>query len=286
MLQVLQVLFEASLRKSASPQQSLKVNFHFAFLDEPSGLRPSAARAIFDLLVQRDRIHIINFIKKGFKMKKDQNLMAMDAQRMTSLEIAAVTGKPHGDVLKAIRKMEKAWEQECGGNFSLTSEKVDMPQGGVRLIPVFSLTKTECLYVATKFNDAARARLVLRWQQLEKDVRCKPQKLLVTEREILQQGDAIRRQQIGDENAPADGCLTVSDIAKMFDISVKALNKKLVDEGVQFWNGGRYKLTPKYAGRGLAQDRAFHYYSLEGEKKERAYLVWTPIGMEFIRTIV
>ena len=41
-------------------------------------------------------------------MKKDQNLMAMDAQRMTSLEIAAVTGKPHGDVLKAIRKMEKA----------------------------------------------------------------------------------------------------------------------------------------------------------------------------------
>jgi hypothetical protein len=31
MLQDLQVLFEASLRKSASPQQSLKVNFHFAF---------------------------------------------------------------------------------------------------------------------------------------------------------------------------------------------------------------------------------------------------------------
>ena len=243
-------------------------------------------QVLYNLLVQRDRIHIINFIKKGFKMKQNQDLMAMDAQRMTSLEIAAVTGKPHGDVLKAIRKMEKAWEQECGGNFSLTSEKVDMPQGGVRLIPVFSLTKTECLYVATKFNDAARARLVLRWKQLEKDVRCKPQKLLVTEKEILQQGDAIRRQQIGDENAPADGCLTVSDIAKMLDLSVKALNKKLVNEGVQFWNGGRYKLTPKYAGRGLAQDRAFHYYSLEGEKKERAYLVWTPIGMEFIRTIV
>ena len=109
-------------------------------------------------------------------MKQNQNLMAMDAQRMTSLEIAAVTGKPHGDVLKAIRKMEKAWEQECGGNFSLTSEKVDMPQGGVRLIPVFSLTKTECLYVATKFNDAARARLVLRWQQLERATALKRRK--------------------------------------------------------------------------------------------------------------
>ena len=225
-------------------------------------------------------------------MKQNQDLMAMDAQRMTSLEIAAVTGKPHGDVLKAIRKMEKAWEQECGGNFSLTSEKVDMPQGGVRLIPVFSLTKAECLYVATKFNDAARARLVLRWQQLEKERICKQlsgssePKLLVTEKEILKQGDAIRRQQIEDENRPSDGCLTISEIAKMLDTTVKAVNKKLVEEGVQYWNGGRYKLTPKYTDRGLAKDRAFHYYSLDGEKKERAYLVWTSIGMELIRTII
>ena len=225
-------------------------------------------------------------------MKDNQNLTAMDAQRMTSLEIAAITGKPHKDVLKAIRKMESAWEQECGGNFSLTSEKVDMPHGGVRLIPVFSLTKAECLYVATKFNDAARARLVLRWQQLEKERICKQlsgssePKLLVTEKEILQQGDAIRRQQIEDENRPADGCLTISEIAKMLDTTVKAVNKKLVEEGVQYWNGGRYKLTPKYTDRGLAKDRAFHYYSLDGEKKERAYLVWTSIGMELIRTII
>ena len=225
-------------------------------------------------------------------MKDNQNLTAMDAQRMTSLEIAAITGKPHKDVLKAIRKMESAWEQECGGNFSLTSEKVDMPQGGVRLIPVFSLTKAECLYVATKFNDAARARLVLRWQQLEKERISKQlsgssePKLLVTENEILQQGDAIRRQQIEDENRPADGCLTISEIAKILDTTVKAVNKKLVEEGVQYWNGGRYKLTPKYTDRGLAKDRAFHYYSLDGEKKERAYLVWTSIGMELIRTII
>ena len=188
--------------------------------------------------------------------------------------------------------MESAWEQECGGNFSLTSEKVDMPQGGVRLIPVFSLTKAECLYVATKFNDAARARLVLRWQQLEKERISKQlsgssePKLLVTEKEILQQGDAIRRQQIEDENRPADGCLTISEIAKILDTTVKAVNKKLVEEGVQYWNGGRYKLTPKYTDRGLAKDRAFHYYSLDGEKKERAYLVWTSIGMELIRTII
>ena len=41
----------------------------------------------------------------------------------------------------------------------------------MKSIPCYSLTKTECLYIATKFNDEARARLVLRWQQLEEDRR-------------------------------------------------------------------------------------------------------------------
>jgi phage regulator Rha-like protein len=212
-------------------------------------------------------------------------------QRISSLDIAAVTGKTHAHVLRDIRNMEQAWEKECGAKFGRTSEKVNMPQGGVRLIPVYQLTKTESLYVPTKFNDTARARLVLRWEQLEREVRGKrpevsrEQRLLVTEREIMRKSDEIRRQQIGDENRPADGCLTVRDIALMLGTTVKALNKALVAEGVQYWNGGRYKLAPKYAEQGLAQERCFHYYGLDGEKKERAYLVWTPIGMEFIKTI-
>lgn len=226
---------------------------------------------------------------------KEKNEMAtmsgtqMQEQRMTSLDIAQVTGKPHKDVLKAIRTMQPAWEKECGRNFSLTSETIRMPQGGVRMIPVFSLTKTESLYVATKFNDEARARLVLRWEQLERErlgVRIPEPKLLVTEREILMKGDEIRRGQIAGENADADGCYTVSQLAEMMEMTVKELNKRLVAEGVQFWNGGRYKLTKEYEGCGYAQDRAFHYYALDGEKKERKYLVWTPMGMEFVRTVL
>jgi phage regulator Rha-like protein len=102
-----------------------------------------------------------------------KNELTRQEQCMSSLDIAAVTGKPHKDVLKAIRTVEPAWEKECGLKFELTSERVKMPQGGVRLIPVFQLTKTESLYVATKFNDEARARLVLRWEQLEREARLK-----------------------------------------------------------------------------------------------------------------
>ena len=208
---------------------------------------------------------------------------------MTSLEIADVTGKPHNDVLKAIRKMEDGWKEVAQGNFSLSSYKD--PTG--RILPCYSLTKAECLYVATKFNDVARARLVLRWEELESEKRkvkseklATGQRLLVTEKEILQQGDAIRRQQIAGENLPSDGCMTAGEVARMLEMEVKDLNKLLVAAGVQFWNGGRYKLTQEYDGRGLAQDRAFHYYSLEGEKKRRYYLVWTTEGAEMIRNLI
>lgn len=82
---------------------------------------------------------------------------------MSSLEIAQLVGKPHNDVLKAIRAMEPAWKKVNEGNFSLV-EYTDK-KGEKR--PMYQLNKTECLYVATKFNDEARAKLVLRWEELE-----------------------------------------------------------------------------------------------------------------------
>ena len=214
--------------------------------------------------------------------------MMKDAKHITSIEIASLVGKPHNDVLKAIRKMESAWVQEHQGNFSQMQIQEALPNGGYRMRPCFLLTKTESLFIATKFNDVARARLVLRWEELERgNVRTQgaSPKLLMTEREIVKKGDEIRKEQIEKENAPADGCLTVSEIAEMLNTSVKNLNQFLVNQDIQFRRDGRYYLTPKYDGSGFAQERAFHYFSLDGEKKERLYLVWTPLGVEFIRQL-
>ena len=88
-------------------------------------------------------------------------------QTMTSLEIAELTGKQHKNVMQAIRNMEPAWEKTCGLKFQLTSRTIVQPNGGTREVPCYVLTKTECLYIATKFNDEARAKLVLRWEELE-----------------------------------------------------------------------------------------------------------------------
>lgn len=91
----------------------------------------------------------------------------VDGDRMTSLQIAEITGKPHNDVMKAIRKMEPAWQKVQGGNFSLMQEEIEINNGGHKMRPYYSLNKEECLYIATKFNDEARAKLIRRWKELE-----------------------------------------------------------------------------------------------------------------------
>lgn len=42
-------------------------------------------------------------------------------QKLSSLEIAELTGKQHKNVMQAIRNMEPAWEKICGLKFQLTS---------------------------------------------------------------------------------------------------------------------------------------------------------------------
>ena len=68
---------------------------------------------------------------------------------MTSLEIAELTGKQHFHVMEAIRKMEPAWKKIAASNFRLGTYK----DANGQLRPCYQLTKTECLYIATKFND-------------------------------------------------------------------------------------------------------------------------------------
>ena len=209
---------------------------------------------------------------------------------ITSIEIAELTGKQHKNVMQAIRNMEPAWESERGLKFQLSQIREQISNNGYKLRPCYLLTKTESLFIAAKFNDVARARLVIRWEELEKaqltlQTNHREMKMLVTESEILRKGDEIRRQEIEKENAPADGCFTLSEIAKDLETTVKELNRMLIKEGVQYYNGGRYKLTEHYQNSGLAQERSFHYFALDGEKKERLYLVWTHEGAEFIKEL-
>ena len=221
-------------------------------------------------------------------------------QRMTSLEIAELTGKQHKDVLKAIRTMEPAWEKTCGRKFALTSRTIVQPNGGTREVPCYSLTKTECLYIATKFNDEARARLVIRWEELEKSRReecggrseitpatdISHSTLLIphSSNKILSMADKIIGEGLRMVNAEAEDTLTATQVAKTFNMTVGDFNAVLQDMGIQYRRFGRWNISDDLEGRGLTSMRTHVSYSLKGEKKVRTYMTWTLNGLRFLNS--
>ena len=108
----------------------------------------------------------------------------------------------------------------------------------------------------------------------------------LSEGEVLYLAQNILQRTIAQKNLPADDCMTTTEIARSMGVTTKELNQRLVKLGVQYRKDGRYWLQGQYGHLDYAQERDYHYYGLNGEKKERKYLVWTSTGMEFIRTIV
>ena len=211
---------------------------------------------------------------------------------MTSLEIAELTGKQHKNVMQAIRNMEPAWEKTCGLKFQLTSRTIIQPNGGTRKVPCYQLTKTECLYIATKFNDEARARLVIRWQELEEKLRCqmvhqKNQLLLEScDEKILDEADNIIGEELQQLNKHCAHCYTPSEIAKVYGLESRDLNSFLRDMGIIRWTNGQWMPTAKYRNQGLTETKSFIYYDYKGNRKMKTRLMWTKKGKEFIDSII
>lgn len=180
---------------------------------------------------------------------------------MTSREIAEVTGKDHKNVLAAIRLMEGAWGKVTGLSFKL-SEYTD-PTG--RKLPMYQLTKTECLYIATKFNDEARAKLVIRWEELEtkerQNVPALPQtylealKALVLSEEQKQvlalENELMKPKAYYFDTLVERGSnLNLRDTAKMIGVSERFFIEYLLLNGYLYRDAKR-KLKPiaKYVGK-------------------------------------
>ncbi len=222
---------------------------------------------------------------KNENQNENQNNMYGNVQHMTSLEIAELTGKQHKHLMEAIRKMEPAWEKVHGSKFRLMFREVNIGNGAVRRDPCYSLTKTECLYIATKFNDEARAKLVLRWEELEmaevrrkmSDVRClpEPKKILALADEII--GEGLRML-----NESAEDTLTATQVAKTFNMSVYDFNAVLRDMGIQYRKSGHWNISEDLESRDFVRFRTHVSYSLKGEKKIRTYMTWTISGLRYL----
>ena len=239
-------------------------------------------------------------------IKKNNNIEDNAAeQRMTSLEIAELTGKQHKNVMQAIRNMEPAWEKVTGLKFQLCEKSYLLANGVTKKQPFYQLTKTECLYIATKFNDEARARLVLRWQELEMDQREalewerwkarwsqieRPKGSIAllgcTEEEILDEADDIIGEELDELNQRSDDCYTPSEIGKPFGLEGRDFNSFLCDQGIIQWAKGQWMPTRKFMNQGLTENRSVVIHGRNGRRRTVSRLVWTAKGRDFIMNII
>ena len=239
-------------------------------------------------------------------IKKNNNIEDNAAeQRMTSLEIAELAGKQHKNVMQAIRNMEPAWEKVTGLKFQLCEKSYLLANGVTKKQPFYQLTKTECLYIATKFNDEARARLVLRWQELEMDQREalewerwkarwsqieRPKGSIAllgcTEEEILDEADDIIGEELDELNQRSDDCYTPSEIGKPFGLEGRDLNSFLCDQGIIQWAKGQWMPTRKFMNQGLTENRSVVIHGRNGRRRTVSRLVWTAKGRDFIMNII
>jgi Rha family phage regulatory protein len=83
------------------------------------------------------------------------------SQTMSSLEIAALTGKEHSDVLKDIRRILEEAEIGLGGFTSSYKNSQNKEQ------PCFNLPRRECDLVVSGYSVKYRLAIIDRWQELE-----------------------------------------------------------------------------------------------------------------------
>lgn len=236
----------------------------------------------------------------------------VDGDRMTSLQIAEITGKPHADVMKAIRKMEPAWFKINEGNFSL----VDYQDKKGETRPCYSLNKEECLYIATKFNDEARAKLIKRWKELEEQHQ-KPsvpqnylealKSLVKAEEEKQQLALENKKQQeqiltisktnmeLGnkitemlpkvsyyDKILQSNATMTVTQIAQDYGMSAMRLNKELESMRIQHKVRGQWILFAQFLEGGYVHSRAVDIVRSDGRHDVKYNTEWTTKGRIFL----
>ena len=101
---------------------------------------------------------------KHLQTTYDSNVLATlvhETDRMTSLEIAEVTGRRHADVMRDIRNILDQGVAER--NFALGSYKDKNNQQR----PMYVLTKKGCIILASGYDAVLREKIINRWEELE-----------------------------------------------------------------------------------------------------------------------
>lgn len=148
------------------------------YIVPPCGTVMEPQHSRYVLSSGKDNIPFLLFMLNNIdnhQRTNNSNLMTTlihDTDRMSSLEIAELTGKRHDAILRDIRNLLK--QGVSHHNFVETSYKQPQPRGGYKELPCFELTKKGCLILGSGYDAVLREKIIDRWEQLELEKR-KPQ---------------------------------------------------------------------------------------------------------------
>lgn len=89
-----------------------------------------------------------------------------------------------------------------------------------------------------------------------------------------------------DEVLQSTSTFTTTQIAKDLGMSAQALNQKLKERKIQFFQSGQWFLTHTYQDKGYTDMRITPYFDTKtGEPKTSQSMVWTEKGRQFIHSL-
>ena len=238
------------------------------------------------------------------KNDTDMNELMINEEKMTSLQIAEVTGKRHDAVLRDIRNILS--QGVDAHNFVETSyiDKANRQQ------KCFELSKKGCLILASGYDALLREKIINRWEELEvkeqnkfaipqtyadalmlaanqaKQIEEQQKTIKANAEEIVALSDTITKMQpkvsYYDKILASTATLTVTQVAQDYGMSAKAFNILLRNFGIQHKVNGQWILYAKYLQQGYVHSRSVDIVRRDGRHDTKSNTEWLQKGRLFL----
>lgn len=232
------------------------------------------------------------------------NELMINEERMTSLQIAEVTGKRHDAVLRDIRNILS--QGVDAHNFVETSyiDKANRQQ------KCFELSKKGCLILASGYDALLREKIINRWEELEvkeqnkfaipqtyadalmlaanqaKQIEEQQKTIKANAEEIVALSDTITKMQpkvsYYDKILASTATLTVTQVAQDYGMSAKAFNVLLRNFGIQHKVNGQWILYAKYLQQGYVHSHSVDIVRRDGRHETKNNTEWLQKGRLFL----
>lgn len=168
---------------------------------------------------------------------------------MSSREIADLTGRDHGNVMRDIRTM---LDDLQASNLNPVCETTTYAGANGQRYPQYELDRDTCLTLLLGYDAVARMKVVKRWQELEAQAApAVPRTMSQALRLAAEQAEQIEQQQAAlalaapkaeyvDRYVAANGAKGFRQVAKLLGANEHAFRAWLQDEKIMYRLGGEW----------------------------------------------